>query len=176
VFIVNTPHPAREKLKLDYDQVAQFNSAADLRRHHRLWRHGDRTRLFRIRPHGLLVADRFAFSLHDAGAPPTWPFAGTGDAPSGVGLFAAIVTSALSARNARAKVASVYDFAFGRGPFGPPASRFQAGSPGPSSHRNTTKKSGKRGAECVQSSDKFGSFLVATPDKIPALAAGIGPH
>jgi len=25
VFIVNTPHPAREKLKLDYDQVAQFN-------------------------------------------------------------------------------------------------------------------------------------------------------
>src|SRR5204862_2575492 len=25
VFIVNTPHPAREKLKLDYDHVAQFN-------------------------------------------------------------------------------------------------------------------------------------------------------
>src|SRR5207247_8706904 len=25
VFIVNTPHPAREKLKIDYDHVAQFN-------------------------------------------------------------------------------------------------------------------------------------------------------
>ena len=25
VFIVNTPHPAREKLKLNYDDVAQFN-------------------------------------------------------------------------------------------------------------------------------------------------------
>src|SRR5439155_252100 len=93
VFIVNTPHPAREKLKLDYDPVAQFNPRLI---------YADITGYGDTGPDAALPGfDITAFwsrsgllSLtHDAGAPPTWPFAGTGDAPSGVGLFAAIVTA-----------------------------------------------------------------------------------
>ena len=88
VFIVNTPHPAREKLKLDYDQVAQFNPRLI---------YADITGYGDTGPDAALPGfDLTAYwsrtgllsLLHDAGAPPTWPFAGTGDAPSGVGLFA----------------------------------------------------------------------------------------
>src|SRR6266704_538035 len=91
VFIVNTPHPAREKLKLSYDDVAQWNPRLI---------YADITGYGDTGPDAALPGfDITAFwsrsgllSLtHDAGAPPTWPFAGTGDAPSGVGLFAAIV-------------------------------------------------------------------------------------
>src|SRR6266704_1586502 len=106
VFIVNTPHPAREKLKLDYDHVAQFNPRLI---------YADITGYGDTGPDAALPGfDLTAYwsrtgllsLLRDAGAPPTWPFAGTGDAPSGVGLFAAIVT-ALYRRERTGKGSSV---------------------------------------------------------------------
>ena len=101
VFIVNTPHPAREKLKLNYDHVAQFNPRLI---------YADITGYGDTGPDAALPGfDLTAYwsrtgllsLLRDAGAPPTWPFAGTGDAPSGVGLFAAIVTALPVAMTAR---------------------------------------------------------------------------
>src|SRR6266705_5540567 len=92
VLIVNTPHPARKKLKLAYDDVAQWNPRliyADLTGY---GDNGPDTNLpgFDLTAYwsrsGLLSLTR------DAGAPPTWPFAGTGDSPTAVGLFSAIVT------------------------------------------------------------------------------------
>src|SRR6266581_4582832 len=92
VLIVNTPHPAREKLKLTYDDVAQWNPRliyADVTGY---GDNGPDTNLpgFDLTAYwsrsGLLSLTR------DAGAPPTWPFAGTGDSPTAVGLFSAIVT------------------------------------------------------------------------------------
>src|SRR5213595_2558989 len=92
VLIVNTPHPAREKLKLSYDDVAQWNPRliyADVTGY---GDNGPDANLpgFDITAYwsrsGLLSLTR------DAGAPPTWPFAGTGDSPTAVGLFSAIVT------------------------------------------------------------------------------------
>src|SRR6476646_8175898 len=114
VFIVNTPHPAREKLKLDYDHVAPFNPRLI---------YADITGYGDTGPDAALPGfDLTAYwsrtgllsLLHDAGAPPTWPFAGTGDAPSGVGLFAAIVT-ALYRPERTSKCSSVTTWLLGAG-------------------------------------------------------------
>ncbi|MGA2883470.1 MAG: CoA transferase, partial [Bryobacteraceae bacterium] len=79
VFIVNTPHSARKKLKLEYDDVAQWNPRliyADLTG---FGEKGPDAALpgFDITAYwarsGLLSMTR------DAGSPPTWPVAGSGD-------------------------------------------------------------------------------------------------
>src|SRR5262250_40924 len=93
VFIVNTPHPARKKLKLEYDDVVRWNPCqiyADLTG---FGEKGPDASLpgFDITSYwarsGLLSMTR------DAGAPPTWPVAGSGDAATGVGIYSAIVTA-----------------------------------------------------------------------------------
>jgi hypothetical protein len=92
VLIVNTPHAARKKLKLEYDDIAQWNSRliyADLTGYGEKGPDADLPG-FDVTAYwsrsGLLSLTR------DAGSPPTLPFAGTGDSPTAVGLFAAIVT------------------------------------------------------------------------------------
>src|ERR1700733_11503714 len=93
VFIVNTPHPARKRLKLEYDDVAQWNPRliyADLTG---FGEKGPDANLpgFDITSYwarsGLLSMTR------DAGVPPTWPVGGSGDNATAVGLYAAIVTA-----------------------------------------------------------------------------------
>ena len=93
VFIVNTPHPARKKLKLEYEDVALWNPRliyADLTG---FGEKGPDATLpgFDITAYwarsGLLSMTR------DAGSPPTWPVAGSGDNATAVGLYAAIVTA-----------------------------------------------------------------------------------
>src|ERR1700750_2537480 len=93
VFIVNTPHAARKKLKLEYDDVAQWNPRliyADLTG---FGERGPDAGLpgFDITSYwarsGLLSMTR------EAGAPPTWPVAGSGDNATAVGLYSAIVTA-----------------------------------------------------------------------------------
>ena len=76
VLIVNTPHPARKKLKLEYEDVAQWNSRliyADLTGYGEKGPDADLPG-FDITAYwsrsGLLSLTR------DAGAPPTLPFAG----------------------------------------------------------------------------------------------------
>src|SRR6516165_9130211 len=93
VFIVNTPHPARKKLKLEYDDVVRWNPRliyADLTG---FGEKGPDASLpgFDITSYwarsGLLSMTR------DAGAPPTWPVAGSGDNATAVGIYSAIVTA-----------------------------------------------------------------------------------
>jgi len=93
VFIVNTPHPARKKLKLEYDDVVRWNPRliyADLTG---FGEKGPDASLpgFDITSYwarsGLLSMTR------DAGAPPTWPVAGSGDNATGVGIYSAIATA-----------------------------------------------------------------------------------
>src|SRR6201988_5027061 len=93
VLIVNTPHPARKKLKLEYDDVASWNPRliyADLTG---FGENGPDADLpgFDITSYwarsGLLSLTR------DAGAPPTLPVAGSGDNATAVGLYSAIVTA-----------------------------------------------------------------------------------
>jgi crotonobetainyl-CoA:carnitine CoA-transferase CaiB-like acyl-CoA transferase len=91
VLIVNTPHPARKKLKLEYENVAQWNPRliyADVTGY---GEKGPDASLpgFDITAYwarsGLLSLTR------DAGAPPTLPPSGSGDHATAVTLFSAIV-------------------------------------------------------------------------------------
>jgi crotonobetainyl-CoA:carnitine CoA-transferase CaiB-like acyl-CoA transferase len=93
VLIVNTPHPARKKLKLEYDDVAPWNPRliyADLTGYGEKGPDADLPG-FDITAYwarsGLLSMTR------DNGAPPTWPVAGSGDNATAVGLYSAIVTA-----------------------------------------------------------------------------------
>ena len=62
VLIVNTPHPAREETQTRLRRRRAVESAADLRRHHRLRRQGTGRGSSRIRHHGLLGAEWLAFA------------------------------------------------------------------------------------------------------------------
>jgi crotonobetainyl-CoA:carnitine CoA-transferase CaiB-like acyl-CoA transferase len=93
VLILNTPHRARKRLKLEYEDVTQWNPRliyADLTG---FGENGPDAELpgFDITSYwarsGLLSMTR------DAGAPPTWPVAGSGDNATAVGLYSAIVTA-----------------------------------------------------------------------------------
>jgi crotonobetainyl-CoA:carnitine CoA-transferase CaiB-like acyl-CoA transferase len=93
VMIVNTPHPARKRLKLEYEDVAAWNPRliyADLTGY---GEEGPDAHLpgFDITAYwarsGLLSLTR------DAGAPPTLPVAGSGDHATAVGVYSAIVTA-----------------------------------------------------------------------------------
>ena len=92
VLIVNTPHPARRRLKLEYEDVAAWNPRliyADLTGY---GEKGPDSALpgFDITAYwarsGLLSLTR------DAGAPPTLPVTGSGDHATAISIFSAIVT------------------------------------------------------------------------------------
>src|SRR3989454_3061633 len=87
VLIVNTPHPARKKLKLEYDDVAQWNPRliyADLTGYGEKGPDAD-VPGFDLTAYwarsGLLSMTR------DAGSPPTWPVAGSGDNATAVAIY-----------------------------------------------------------------------------------------
>jgi crotonobetainyl-CoA:carnitine CoA-transferase CaiB-like acyl-CoA transferase len=93
VFLVNTPHPARKKLKLEYADVVQWNPRLI---------YADLTGFGEKGPDsGLPGFDLTAYwarsgllsMTRDAGAPPTWPVAGSGDNATAVGIYSAIVTA-----------------------------------------------------------------------------------
>src|SRR6476660_9336611 len=93
VLIVNTPHPARAKLKLEYQDVVRWNPRliyADITGF------GDKGPDANLP--GFDITSYWARSgllsmTRDAGAPPTWPVAGSGDNATAVGLYSAIVTA-----------------------------------------------------------------------------------
>src|SRR6202162_4413527 len=93
VLIVNTPHTARKKLGLEYEDVAQWNPCLI---------YADLTGFGEMGPDASLpgfdITAYWARSgllsmTRDAGAPPTWPVAGSGDNATAVGLYSAIVTA-----------------------------------------------------------------------------------
>jgi crotonobetainyl-CoA:carnitine CoA-transferase CaiB-like acyl-CoA transferase len=93
VVIVNTPHPARTKLKLTYEDVKQVNQRviyADVTGYGEKGPDADLPG-FDITAYwartGLLSLTR------DAGAPPTLPVSGSGDHATAVSLYSAIVTA-----------------------------------------------------------------------------------
>ena len=111
--------------------------------------------------------------LHDAGAPPTWPFAGTGDAPSAVGLFSAIVT-ALYRRERTGKGSSVTTSLLAAGVWSAER-RDSGGACGAKfAPQHDRKNPANAALNVYKSSDNIWFVLVATPDKVPALATGIG--
>jgi formyl-CoA transferase len=173
VFIVNTPHAARRKLNLEYDVVVQWNPQliyADLTG---FGEKGPDANLpgFDITSYwarsGLLSMTR------DAGAPPTWPVAGSGDNATAVGLYSAIVT-ALYRRERTGKGSYVTTSLLAEGVWSASVS-IQAALCGAKFYGLHDRQNPANAALNVyRSSDGTWFVLIVTPDKLEALANAIG--
>ena len=173
VFIVNTPHHARKKLKLEYEDVIQWNPRliyADLTG---FGEKGPDAELpgFDITSYwarsGLLSMTR------DADAPPTWPVAGSGDNATAVGLYSAIVT-ALYRRERTGEGSYVTTSLLAEGIWSASVS-IQAALSGAKFYGLHDRKNPANAALNVyQSADGTWFVLLVTPDKVQAVAKAIG--
>ena len=173
VLIVNTPHPARKRLKLEYEDVGRWNPRLIYADVTGFGEKGPDADLpgFDITAYwarsGLLSLTR------DAGMPPTWPVAGSGDNATAVGLYSAIVT-ALYRRERTGKGAYVTTSLLAEGVWS--ASVFiQAALCGASFFGLHDRKHPANAALNVyQASDNTWFVLIVTPDKLAAVAKAIG--
>src|SRR6202008_2381276 len=173
VLIVNTPHPARKKLQLEYDDVVQWNSRliyADLTG---FGERGPDTDLpgFDITAYwarsGLLSQTR------DAGAPPTWPLSGSGDHATAVGLYSAIVTG-LYRRERTGKGSYVTTSLLAEGVWAAGVFVQAALAEAKFFGLHDRKSPPNPAMNVYRSADNQWFLLLATPDKLTALASAIG--
>ena len=173
VLIVNTPHPARKKLKLEYEDVAQWNPRlvyADLTGY---GEKGPDASLpgFDITAYwarsGLLSLTR------DAGAPPTLPPSGSGDHATAVTLFSAIVT-ALYRRERTGKGSYVTTSLLAAGVWSCGVFVQAALCDATFFPLHDRSKPPNALINIYRASDDNWFVLVLTPDHWPALAKGIG--
>jgi formyl-CoA transferase len=109
----------------------------------------------------------------DAGAPPTLPFAGTGDSPTAVGLFSAIVTG-LYRRERTGKGSYVTTSLLASGIWSASVAIQAALCEAKFSPQHDRKNPANAAMNVYKSSDDIWFVLVVTPDKIPAVATAIG--
>ncbi|MBM7043983.1 CaiB/BaiF CoA-transferase family protein [Rhizobium lusitanum] len=173
VLIVNTPHPAREKLKLGYEDVAPWNPRliyADVTGY---GDHGPDAQLpgFDITAYwarsGLLSLTR------DAGAPPTLPVAGSGDHSTAVSLYSAIVT-ALYRRERTGKGSYVTTSLLAAGVWACAVSTQAALSDATFFPLHDRANPPNATFNVYRAADDTWFVIVLTPDKWPALVYGIG--
>src|SRR5690242_14795808 len=173
VFIVNTPHPARKKLKLEYDDVAQSNPRliyADLTG---FGENGPDANLPGFDLTAFWARSGLLFMTRDAGEPPTWPVSGSGDNATGVCIYAAIAT-ALYRRERTGKGSYVTTSLLAAGVWS--ASVFiQAALCGANFYGLHDRAHPANAALNVyRSSDGTWFVLVVTPDKVPVIAKALG--
>jgi crotonobetainyl-CoA:carnitine CoA-transferase CaiB-like acyl-CoA transferase len=173
VLIVNTPHPARKKLKLEYDDVVQWNPRliyADLTG---FGDNGPDASLPGFDVTAYWSRSGLLSQMRDAGAPPTWPVAGSGDHATAVGLFSAIVMG-LYRRERTGKGSHVTTSLLAEGVWS--AGVYIAGAlAGATFYPLHDRKSPANAAlNPYQTSEGAWFLLVVTPDKLPALATAIG--
>jgi crotonobetainyl-CoA:carnitine CoA-transferase CaiB-like acyl-CoA transferase len=173
VLIVNTPHRARKRLGLEYDDVVQWNPRLIYADVTGFGEKGPDASLpgFDITAYwarsGLLSMTR------DAGEPPTWPVAGSGDNATAVGLYSAIVT-ALYRRERTGKGAYVTTALLAEGIWSASVS-IQAALSGANFYGLHDRKNPANAALNVyQASDGTWFVLIITPDKLEAVAKAIG--
>jgi crotonobetainyl-CoA:carnitine CoA-transferase CaiB-like acyl-CoA transferase len=173
VLIVNTPHPARKRLKLEYDDVAAWNPRliyADLTG---FGEQGPDAELpgFDITSYwarsGLLSMTR------DAGAPPTWPVAGSGDNATAVGLYSAIVT-ALYRRERTGKGAYVTTSLLAEGVWSASVAIQAALCDAKFFPPHDRKNPANAAMNVYRSADDTWFVLLVTPDKLQPVAKAIG--
>jgi formyl-CoA transferase len=173
VFIVNTPHPARKKLKLEYDDVSKWNPRLI---------YADVTGFGEKGPDadlpGFDITSYWARSgllsmTRDAGEPPTWPVAGSGDNATAVGLYSAIVT-ALYRRERTGKGSYATTSLLAEGVWSASVS-IQAALCGAKFYGPHDRKNPANAALNVyRASDGAWFVLLVLPDKLAAVAKAIG--
>jgi formyl-CoA transferase len=173
VLIVNTPHPARKKLKLEYDDVAQWNPRliyADLTG---FGEKGPDAALPGFDLTAFWARSGLLFMTRDAGEPPTWPVAGSGDNATAVAVYSAIVT-ALYRRERTGKGSYVTTSLLAAGVWS--ASVFiQAALCGANFYGlHDRAHPANAGLNTYRSSDGTWFVLVATPEKVPAVLKALG--
>ncbi|MDB6039023.1 MAG: putative acyl-CoA transferase/carnitine dehydratase [Verrucomicrobiales bacterium] len=173
VLIVNTPHPARKRLKLEYEDVVHWNPRLIYADVTGFGDNGPDAELpgFDITSYwarsGLLSMTR------DAGAPPTWPVAGSGDNATAVGLYSAIVT-ALYRRERTGNGSHVTTSLLAEGIWSASVS-IQAALSGAEFYGLHDRKNPANAAFNVyRAADDTWFLLVVTPDKLAAVAKAIG--
>jgi crotonobetainyl-CoA:carnitine CoA-transferase CaiB-like acyl-CoA transferase len=173
VLIVNTPHPARKKLKLEYSDVAAWNPRliyADLTGFGEKGPDADLPG-FDITSYwarsGLLSMTR------DAGAPPTWPVAGSGDNATAVGLYSAIVT-ALYRRERTGKGAYVTTSLLAEGVWSASVSIQAALSGAKFYGLHDRKHPASAALNIYRAADGTWFVLIVMPDKVAAVVEAIG--
>src|SRR5580658_4376113 len=173
VFIVNTPHPARKKLKLEYDDVAQWNPRLNYADVTGFGENGPDSGLpgFDITSYwarsGLLSMTR------DAGAPPTWPVAGSGDNATAVGLYSAIVT-ALYRRERTGKGSYVTTSLLAEGVWSASVSIQAALCDAKFFPAHDRKNPANAALNVYRASDGTWFVLIVTADKLAPVAKAIG--
>src|ERR1700716_1587369 len=173
VLIVNTPHPARAKLKLEYADVVQWNPRliyADITGF------GDKGPDANLP--GFDITSYWARSgllsmTRDAGAAPTWPVAGSGDNATAVGLYSAIVT-ALYRRERTGQGSCVTTSLLAEVVWSASvsiqAALYEAKFFAPHDRKNPANAA----LNVYQASDGTWFVLIVTPDKLAPVAKAIG--
>jgi crotonobetainyl-CoA:carnitine CoA-transferase CaiB-like acyl-CoA transferase len=173
VLIVNTPHPARKKLRLEYDDVAQWNPCLI---------YADLTGFGEMGPDanlpGFDVTSYWARSgllsmTRDAGAPPTWPVAGSGDHATAVGLYSAIVT-ALYRRERTGKGANVTTSLLAEGVWAAGVSVQGALCGAKFFGLHDRKHPANAAMNVYRAADDTWFVLLVTPDKVETVIKAIG--
>jgi formyl-CoA transferase len=173
VLIVNTPHPARKKLQLEYDDVVQWNSRLIYADVTGFGENGPDAGLpgFDITSYwarsGLLSMTR------DAGAPPTWPVAGSGDNATAVGLYSAIVT-ALYRRERTGQGSYVTTSLLAEGVWSASVSIQGALCEAKFFAAHDRKNPANAALNVYRSADSTWFVLLVTPDKLALVAKAIG--
>src|SRR5690242_2751187 len=173
VLIVNTPHPARKRLKLEYLDVVKWNPRLIYADITGFGDEGPDAELpgFDITSYwarsGLLSMTR------DAGAPPTWPVAGSGDNATAVGLYSAIVT-ALYRRERTGKGAHVTTSLLAEGVWSASVSIQGALGGAKFFGLHDRKHPASAALNVYRAADDTWFVLIVQPDKLKAVAEGIG--
>jgi crotonobetainyl-CoA:carnitine CoA-transferase CaiB-like acyl-CoA transferase len=173
VLIVNTPHPARKRLKLDYDDVVRWNPRliyADITGF------GDKGPDADLP--GFDITSYWARSgllsmTRDAGAPPTWPVAGSGDNATAVGLYSAIVT-ALYRRERTGEGAHVTTSLLAEGVWSASVSIQAALCEAKFFPPHDRKHPANAAMNVYRAKDDVWFVLIITADKLEAVAKAIG--
>jgi len=173
VLIVNTPHLAREKLHLEYEDVVQWNPRlvyADLTG---FGEKGPDANLPGFDVTAYWARSSLLSQTRDAGAPPTWPVAGSGDHATAVGLFSAIVMG-LYRRERTGKGSYVTTSLLAEGVWAAGVTIQGALCEAKLFGLHDRKSPPNPTMNVYQSADKNWFLLLVTPDKLAALANGIG--
>src|ERR1700675_5029077 len=173
VFIVNTPHPARKRLNLEYDDVVRWNPRliyADLTGF------GEKGRDANLP--GFDITSYWARSgllsmTRDLGAPPTWPVAGSDDNATAVGLYSAIVT-ALYRREHTGKGSYVTTSLLAEGVWAASVSIQAALCEAKFFGLHDRKNPANAAMNVWRTKDDTWFVLLITPDKLAAVAKAIG--